>query len=316
MRDRFPGFRVCRPSCAGLAVVLALGLGGCGGADPDASVGAKSSAPAAGASARLRTQALPTDPALLAEISELMDFAERSFPQYFPSREPNQTLDPYVFRHYPATDVYLGVDGRAIRVLGGPFGNAAPTDVGTLDDYACQVRLATCVAPSFVQPPASQTVAPGAVATFGAIVGGGPSIHLQWLRNGAPIDGATQSSYKLTTTPADNGARFSLRAENAKGSATSAEATLTVAQPIDDAAMRALATSRGCFECHDIATTRTGPAWRLVAQRYAGQTGAQDRIAQSIQTGSSRQWGFSAMGPQPVSASEAQQLAAWILTLK
>ena len=298
----------------GLAALLALSLalGACGGSGGDLAAAAGPSARAA----RVQAQALPTDPALLTEITELMDFAERRFPDFFPTHEANQTLDPYVYRFYPRTGVYLGVDGRTIRVLGGPFGATSPLDVGSLDDYACEVRLSTCVAPSFVQPPASQTVAPGAVTTFGAIVAGGPSIRLQWLRNGVPIGGATLSSFSLTATTADDGARFSVRADNAKGSATSTEATLTVAQVIDDATMRALATSRGCFECHDIAVTRTGPAWRLVAQRYAGQAGAQDQIANSILSGSSRRWGSSAMGPQPVSPSEAQSLAAWILTLR
>lgn len=294
----------------GVVVAAVAALAGCGGSDaPPAEP--QASTPAA----RARALALPTDPAVLAEISELLDFAERSFPEYFPTHEPNQTFDPYVFRFYPGTGVYLGVDGRAVRVLGGPFGGQ-PLDVGSIDDYSCQVRFASCVAPSIVQSPASISVAEGATATFSAIVGGGPSIKLQWLRDGVAIAGATQASHSFTVTGSDNGARFALHAQNARGEATSVAATLTVARPVDADAMRALATSRGCFECHDIATTRTGPAWRLVAQRYDGQPNAQSSIASSIIGGSSRRWGFSAMGPQPVTTEEANNLAAWILTLK
>lgn len=294
---------------AGVALAAGL-LAGCGGTDADAP-----GAEAGAAQARWRPLAVPTDPAHLAEIGELLDFAERSFPQFFPTREPNQTFDPYIYRFYPSTGAYLGVDGRAVRVLGGPFGSQ-PLDVGTLDDYACQVRLASCVAPSIVQQPVSASVAAGAAVSFSAGVGGGPSIRLQWLRNGQPIAGATAASHAFTAGAGDDGARFALRAENARGSVTSAEATLTVRRSIDGDAMRALATSRGCFECHDITANRSGPSFRAVAQRYDGQAGAQQQLTSSLVQGSSRRWGFSAMGPQPVSSAEADDLAAWILTLK
>lgn len=306
MRSR--GLRNLSRAATG-AVTAAL-LAGCGGSGPEPAPTA-----AAAPQPRLRAQALPTDPALLAEITELMDFAERSFPDLFPTHEANQTFDPYVFRFYPRTGTYLGVDGRAIRVLGGPFGDV-PRDVGTLDDYACQVRLSSCVAPGFVRAPAAATVAPGATASFSAELSGGPSIRLQWLRDGVPIAGATQATYAFTAAQADHGARFALHAENARGSAQSPEVALTVARAIDGAAMQALATSRGCFDCHSIPIAGTGPAWRSVAQRYDGIGGAQAQLVESILNGSSRRWGFSAMGPQPVTSAEANDLAAWILTLK
>lgn len=309
---------------AATAAVAAGLLAGCGGSGPESGAvpsAAATAGPAAAAEAaeapqpRLRAQALPTDPALLAEITELLDFAERSFPEFFPTHEANQTFDPYVFRFYPRTGIYLGVDGRAVRVLGGPFGDL-PHDVGTLDDFACAVRLASCVAPGFVRAPVAATVAPGAMASFSAELSGGPSIRLQWLRDGVPIAGATQATYAFTAAQSDHGARFALRAENAKGSAQTPEVVLTVARAIDTAAMEALASSRGCFDCHSIAAARTGPAWRSVAQRYDGVTGAQAQLVQSLLGGSSRRWGFSAMGPQPVTSAEANDLAAWILTLK
>jgi len=51
----------------------------------------------------------------------------------------------------------------------------------------------------------------------------------QWRKNGVNIAGATKASYTTPpTTPADNGALFSVVVTNRIGSATSSDATLTV----------------------------------------------------------------------------------------
>lgn len=55
--------------------------------------------------------------------SRLMDFAQTQFPQYFPSSQPNQSADSWVYRFYPETGAYLIVDGQKIFVAGPPFGN-------------------------------------------------------------------------------------------------------------------------------------------------------------------------------------------------
>jgi uncharacterized delta-60 repeat protein len=76
-----------------------------------------------------------------AATEQLLDFAEASFPAYFPGHMATQALAPFVFRHYPATGVYLGVvldDGPYSRggvyVMGGAFGHA-PLHVGALTDF-------------------------------------------------------------------------------------------------------------------------------------------------------------------------------------
>ncbi|MCU0952996.1 MAG: hypothetical protein MUC68_18770 [Burkholderiaceae bacterium] len=91
-------------------------------------------------------------------------------------------------------------------------------------------------APVIVTPPQSQSVTAGATATFNASVTGS-NLSYQWLRGGSTIAGATAASYTTpATTPADNGASFSLRAcsgTQATGTCvTSAAATLTVTAPI------------------------------------------------------------------------------------
>lgn len=311
-----------RPGLTALLAAAATALlTSCGG--DDATRAQATALPAAGpapllaaAAPRSRTLAVVTDPKAVAEIERLMDWAESAFPQYFPTHQATQTADPYRYRHYPQTDNYLGVDGVFIRVLG-PISGGAVLDVGTLDDYACSVSIATCLPPGFARQPASLTVAPGTVVSFSAELTGGPSIQVQWLRDGQPVESGGTITLTFTATAADNGARFSLRAENTKGLAFSEVATLTVAAAVDAVAMQALAQSRGCFECHSIERTGTGPAWRAVAQRYDGVAGAAQTLAGRIVNGTSRNWGpASAMPAQPVSAAEAANLAAWILTLK
>ena len=90
--------------------------------------------------AAVQTVLTPDAPEELAR--QLMNFGERAFPQYFPQRPSTQVSKPFVYRHYPATGVYLGVvvlsgtgyvmDG--VYVLGGPFGNT-PLYVGLVRDF-------------------------------------------------------------------------------------------------------------------------------------------------------------------------------------
>ena len=120
-------------------------LAGCGGGSDDASSTAGTPAAAA---AQLRTamsvqQARAAAAASAADAAEqLLDFAEASFPAHFPVHQSTSTLDPFSFRHYPQTGVYVGVvvkpgmgypmDG--VYVMGGPFGEA-PVHVGQLSDF-------------------------------------------------------------------------------------------------------------------------------------------------------------------------------------
>lgn len=79
------------------------------------------------------------------DATALMDWAERTYPHLFPGHQPNQTLAPYVFRHYPGTGNYVGVSGSAVYVLGPVAGsNTTPLYVGELAAFACQVTPGNC----------------------------------------------------------------------------------------------------------------------------------------------------------------------------
>ncbi|MYN17332.1 M4 family peptidase [Rugamonas sp. FT107W] len=86
---------------------------------------------------------------------------------------------------------------------------------------------------TITKQPASVTVAPGATASFTVGASGGtPPYSYKWMRNDAPIAGATSATYSLTAQLSDNGAMFNAVVSDASSppkSATSSKATLTVA---------------------------------------------------------------------------------------
>lgn len=124
-----------------LATVAAvLLLSSCGGGDEE---------PVTGASVRKPLAAAPLTVAAVTPeqaATQLMDFAEAQFPQYFPSHQANvdaRPALPLVYRHYAQTGVYLGVVVEAnnlgyplnsVIALGGPAG-AAPLYLGLVTDF-------------------------------------------------------------------------------------------------------------------------------------------------------------------------------------
>ncbi len=133
--------------------------------------------------------------------------------------------------------------------------------------------------------PANQTVSVGRSATFSVLATGTPPLQYRWRKNGAPIVGATGSSY---TTPAtaivDNGSSFTLVVTNATGSITSNAATLTVtAPPITPTALQITtqpanqAVSVGQTATFSVVATGSAPLqyqWQKNGTAIAGATGS------------------------------------------
>lgn len=78
-----------------------------------------------------------------------------------------------------------------------------------------------------------------------------------------------------------------------------------------------LARSKICMGCHAVDRKLIGPSFKDVAARYAGQPDASARMAEKIVKGSAGAWGAVPMPANPkISADEARQLAAWVLSVK
>lgn len=93
----------------------------------------------------------------------------------------------------------------------------------------CASNVVCHLAPSISGQPSNQTVSAGEVAVFTVAASGSDTLSYQWLKNGTPIAGATQSSY---FTPAvsldDTGTKFSVLISNSLGKISSSSASLTV----------------------------------------------------------------------------------------
>jgi len=300
---RANGFIVVQLLTAGL-------LAACGVPPPEAPGAVVAASPAA-ATPHAAAAGAPITPA------ELMDWAEATFPQAFPAGASDRQLAPFVYRSYLASGNHLGVDDNGMVWVLGAISAGELRAVGTLDEFACLAVMARCVAPSIVVPPRDQSVDVGTPVNFTATLAGGPSLRYQWLRNGEPIAGATGSSHERLAALADDGARFALQVENAKGRVTSAAAVLTVtADPA--AAARALADQRGCFACHTTSssTIATGPGFGAIGARYAAVPGAAALLVGRVRGGTTGSWGPFSMPAQAVSLREAEILVGWILTLR
>ena len=72
-----------------------------------------------------------------------------------------------------------------------------------------------------------------------------------------------------------------------------------------------------CLACHNIDKNLNGPKLKDVAQKYANDTTAAERLAKKIKAGGSGVWGEDMMPPQAqLSDADALILAKYILSLK
>ena len=72
-----------------------------------------------------------------------------------------------------------------------------------------------------------------------------------------------------------------------------------------------------CFTCHKIDEKNIGPAWRDVANKYAGSDTAVNYLAHKIMKGGSGVWGEVPMAAHPnMTEEEAKTVARYVLLLK
>jgi hypothetical protein len=128
---------------------------------------------------------------------------------------PGGTLATYVTPPTTAAD-----NGSAFRVV---ISNIA----GSVT--SAERTLTVMVPPMITIQPQDATVFGGKVAKFSVLSTGTKILSYQWMKNGAPIDGAIQPMYATApVTPSDNGALFSVVVKNNYGTVTSRSALLTV----------------------------------------------------------------------------------------
>jgi hypothetical protein len=78
------------------------------------------------------------------DAEKLLDWAEKTFPQYFSVHKSTLTSGPWIYRNYSEKGILAGVnkDDLKVYVMGGSFGTS-PTVVGSLADLMGQVNGTT-----------------------------------------------------------------------------------------------------------------------------------------------------------------------------
>ena len=127
--------------CAAAAAAM---LAACGGGEP----AAREQAAAERATAKAQTT-VPA-PITILDVTRLLDWAERQYPEFFPSHQSNLESGPYTYRYYPETGNYVGVAGQDVFILG-PFSGNVITRVGSREDYRCSVIPSDCDAPGYAR---------------------------------------------------------------------------------------------------------------------------------------------------------------------
>lgn len=85
--------------------------------------------------------------------------------------------------------------------------------------------------------------------------------------------------------------------------------------------VKSLINEQGCFACHSVDQKMVGPSFKMVADRYRGQKGAEEMLAKKIISGGNGHWdkitGGIIMPPHPgMSMDQAKEVADWVLAIK
>ncbi|MCP5279131.1 MAG: c-type cytochrome [Thiobacillus sp.] len=76
----------------------------------------------------------------------------------------------------------------------------------------------------------------------------------------------------------------------------------------------ALAKANGCLACHNVAVKMVGPAYKAVAKKYKGESGAAARLFEKVRKGGKGTWGPTPMPPQTgVNDADLKAIIAWVL---
>lgn len=150
--------------------------------------------------------------------------------------------------------------------------SVGPNQVGK--DFVA--NYTTLNAPNITTQPLSQTVNPGVNVTFSVAATGSTPMYYQWRFNGANIAGATGTSYTKANVQGTNSGNYSVVVSNVLGTATSANAVLTVnTPPVITAQPQNQAVIAGATATFSVAATGSTPLayqWRQSGTNIAGAT--------------------------------------------
>lgn len=127
-----------------------------------------------------------------------------------------------------ATDYYYYLYRAATSADTGAYTVVISNAQGSVTSEACNLLVLPALAPVISQPPTSQAIVQGGTLNLYATVTGSPTLTYQWRKDGVNITGATSGSYSRNSIASSDAGAYSLVVTNSAGSATSANATITV----------------------------------------------------------------------------------------
>jgi hypothetical protein len=121
---------------------------------------------------------------------------------------------------------------------------------GSTTSLLAVVQVSSLAKPGISQDPIGRTLYPGGTLSLSVVAVGG-ILNYQWVKDAAPLPGATNSTYVVPSVTAADGGIYIVTVSNQLGTATSSPATVTVTVP-----------AAGTFEASVVAN---GPEawWRL-----------------------------------------------------
>lgn len=86
------------------------------------------------------------DAALESKLAVLFDWATQQYPDFFPQVVENQVYRDWIYRYYPQSQIYLGVqNGTKIYLTGGVFGQSV-TYIDEVDNMLAYIKAETAKA--------------------------------------------------------------------------------------------------------------------------------------------------------------------------
>jgi hypothetical protein len=145
---------------------------------------------------------------------------------------------PRMYSHLKYTNLAISATAASsyVTVFVSMKGDGGQWHLYGVDDCVLTAEV-PCTPPSITSHPQSQTKIVGQSVTFSVTASGSPPLSYQWRKNGQNINGATSSSYTISSVTTADAGNYDCVVTNACGSVTSNSATLTVAQayPISEA---------------------------------------------------------------------------------